>query len=179
MSETVEVKIPKRLVIKGLIEAGGATKESLMEAVTCSSASLATNFTYLRLMGHYPVKAEDNTFSFVTEEDWEALQAERKAKAGTRKATTPKTPEAILAAAEKRLARCAKAHESATTKLEQLDNEITNLRHQVASAEHRLAEIALEDAKASMPEVDESAEIVVSPDETEVTDEAVADDDLV
>ena len=184
-TEEAEVKIPKRLVIKEAIEAGGATKENLMEIANCSSASLATNFTYLRLMGHYPVKAEDNTFSFVTEEAWEALQAERKAKAVTRKTATPKTPEATLAAAEKRLDRCAKAHVSAATKLEQFDNEVTNLRFQIASAEHRLAELALEDAKANMPEVDESIETVESPDETVESpdetevEEVVADDDLV
>ena len=178
MTETTEVKLPKRLVILAAIEAGGATKESLMETADCSSASLATNFTYLRLMGKCPLKADDNTFSIISEEEWDAIQAERKAKAGTRKATTPKTPAELLAAAEKRMTRCAKALVSATTKAGQIDNEITDLRLTIATAENRLAEIALEEAQINMPEVDESE---VSEDlvDGDVFDEDLADDDLV
>jgi len=175
---------PKRLIIKEAIEAGGATKESLMETAECTAASLATNFTYLRLMGFYPVKADDDTFSFVTEEEWDEIQAERKEKAGTRKTTTPKTPEEVHAAAVKRLARCGKAKETAAAKLEQFpDEEVVVLRATIATAEHRLAEINLEAAEENLEadkvEVGEADEDGVEIDQENLDAEETTDDDLV
>ena len=166
-----ETKQPNRLIIKDLIKAGGATKESLIEEVGCSAASLATNFTYLRLMGFYPVKAEDETFSFVSEEEWETIQAERKANAKTRKTASPKTPAELLEAAKKRYDRCEKALQTAETKAAEFDNEITDLRLTIAKAEFRLAEIVTDEAQANVPDTEEVAE--------EVAEEVVADDDLV
>ena len=92
---------PKRLIIKAAIEAGGATKESLMDLAEVSSASLATNFTYLRLMGYYPVKKEDGTYAFVNEGEWNLIQENRAAAAVDRRAPgVTKTPEELLAAAQ-------------------------------------------------------------------------------
>lgn len=167
-----ETKQPNRLIIKDLIEAGGATKESLLAEVGCSAASLATNFTYLRLMGFYPVKGEDETFSFITEEEWNELQAERKANAGTRKTATPKTPEELLEQAEKRYDRCEKALSTAETKDQEFGNEITELRLTIARAEFRLAELVLKDATDNMP-------VPVGEDEPDTDEPDVADDDLV
>ena len=168
---------PKRLIIKDAIEAGGATKESLMELAEVSSVSLATNFTYLRLMGFYPVKGEDGTYHFVDEDAWETLQAQRAETASKRKAPgKAKTPEEVLATAEKRVEKCQKAFDVANEKHEQFDNEITELRLTIAGAELRLAEIALEAASSAAqsesadPEVEETDE-----DEVEIETE----DDLV
>jgi FtsZ-interacting cell division protein ZipA len=148
---------PKRIIIKDAIEAGGATKESLMEVAECSAASLATNFTYLRLMGFYPVKDEDGTYSFVTEEEWEEIQTERKANAKTRKPAKAKTPEEALAAAQKRYARCEKAAANAAERKERSPNEeLVILRHVIAQAEFKLAYIALRSAEASVAEYEAS-----------------------
>jgi hypothetical protein len=153
-----ETKRPKRLIILDAIEAGGATKESLMELADCSAASLATNFSYLRMGGKCPLKNEDDTYSIVTEEEWAEIKAEAKAKAKTRKTATPKTPEQIYNAAQKRVERTAKALETATKKHDEFPCEITELRLTIATADARLADIALDALDAPEPiEEDESA----------------------
>ena len=167
---------PKRLIIKDAIEAGGATKESLMELAEVSSASLATNFTYLRLMGFYPVKGEDGTYHFVSEEEWDTIQETRAAAASTRKAPgKAKTHEEILNAAQARFTKCEKALATATEKHAQFDSEVTRLRLQIADAELRLAELALEAAS-------QTAEIETEDEEVEPGTETQApetDDELV
>lgn len=160
---------PKRLIIKAAIEAGGATKESLMELAEVSSASLATNFTYLRLMGFYPVKGEDGTYSFVDEASWNTIQTARTETAEARKTSgAAKTPEELLAAAQKRFEKCQKAAATAEEKHEQFDNEITGLRNTIAHAELRLAELALNAAMCALPEAKDTEDVEV--EETEVED---------
>lgn len=179
MTDVAVENKPKRLIILEAIQEGGATRESLMEAAKCSSASLGTNFTYLRLMGHYPVKNDDDTFSLATEEEWEAIKAERAAKAKTRKTAPAKTPEEVLAMAERRIERCQKALDTAETKAEQFEDEVTDLRLTVAQANMRLAEIALEAAfKEAQKSVPVAAE-TYNEDGLDSSDEDVADDDLV
>jgi hypothetical protein len=92
----------KREIIAQAIEAGGATKESLMITAEVNAAGLASQFTYLRLTGKYPVKQEDGSFKFVTAEIWE----EMKASAATGRVAGPtKTPAEQLIALEKREAK--------------------------------------------------------------------------
>jgi len=73
---------PKRLIIKEAIAMGGATRENLMEIANVSAKSLASQFSYLRLMGFYPFKKEDDTYAFMTEVEWlakkTAIKANRK-----------------------------------------------------------------------------------------------------
>lgn len=165
---------PKRLIIKEAIEAGNATKESLMKLAEVSSASLATNFTYLRLMGFYPVKGDDGTFRFVNEEEWDSIQAARAEAASNRKAPgKAKTPHEIIDAAEKRLTKCQKAVETAAEKHATFDNEITQLREVIANAEYRLAEIALDAVIAEHGDSVEDEEV----EDEEV--EEVEEDELV
>jgi len=178
MTETLDVKVPKRTVILEAIQAGGATKESLMELAECSSASLATNFTYLRLMGKYPVKNDDDTFAIVTEAEWAEITADRKAKAVDRKVSTPKTPVELFKMAEKRLERCNKALEVAQQKAEHFgDSEIVQLRLTITTAEARLAQLCLDDAAKGLTEADLEA-LDTTPDEVD-TDTTEDTDDLV
>ena len=48
-----------RDVIKEAIIAGGATKESLLELTGTTEKGLASQFTYLRMMGSCPKKKDD------------------------------------------------------------------------------------------------------------------------
>lgn len=99
---------PKRELIADLINAGGATKESLMEAVEVNSAGLSSQFTYLRLTGRFPVKGDDGTFSFVSEPEWNVMKT---AAATGRTSGGPKKSAAErLEALEKRQAKLQEAY---------------------------------------------------------------------
>jgi len=54
--------------IKEAIIAGGATKESLLALTGTTEKGLASQFTYLRMMGTCPMKQEDGTWKIVTTE---------------------------------------------------------------------------------------------------------------
>jgi hypothetical protein len=51
---------------------GGATTESLLELTGTTKKGLASQMTYLRMMGKCPMKQEDGTFTIVTPEEWAA-----------------------------------------------------------------------------------------------------------
>ena len=91
----------KRELIAELIEAGGATKESLMEAAEVNAAGLSSQFTYLRLTGRFPVKGDDGVYKFIPEAEWNKMKEEaasRKVSGGPKK-----SPEERKEALEKRV----------------------------------------------------------------------------
>lgn len=98
----------KREIIAELIEAGGATKESLMIGAEVNSAGLSSQFTYLRLTGKFPVKADDGTFKFISEEEWTSM----KEAAGSRStaAGPKKAPKEVLETLLKRQAKLQEAY---------------------------------------------------------------------
>lgn len=165
-------KQPNRLIIKEMIEAGGATKKGIQTELGITSASLATNFTYLRLMGHYPVADENGVLSFVDAVEWEKIQTDKKANA--RKATTKKTPEERLVAAEKRVVRSTSQKEAAEKRLSAFEGEadsdegkLLNLRSQRADIESQIADIEFEGLKVEFSDEWEALQNSVVEEEEE------------
>lgn len=138
-----------------LINAGGATKQSLCEALSINDKSLASIFAQLRLMGHYNIKNEDGTLRLGTFEEYEAAKPAPK----PRKESTPKSPEQVLEAAQKRETKAATASTNAKAKYEANPCRENELRMIIADAELELASILLGKAEAGMVEPAEPAEL--------------------
>lgn len=141
--------IPKREVIKDLIEKGGATKESLMRDAECSISSLNTNFLYLRLMGFYPVAdTETGVYSFIGEAEWNELQRQKEEAAKAKKAK-PAALQELLLVASRRLERAEKTAAMAIEKQQSGDDtRLTELRVIKSKAELEIAQILFEEMKA-------------------------------
>lgn len=152
------------------IKKGGATKESLLELTGTTEKGLASQLTYLRMTGSYPVKGEDGVYSLTTAEEWEA-----------RKATTgvggkPLTPAERLEKAEKRSKRAASAYDNAKAKKEaNPEDRVAYLNFIKAEAELEISEINLGRAQAEVNEAPEAPETV--DEETVETDVEVEDID--
>jgi len=155
------------------IVAGGATKESLLELTGTTEKGLASQFTYLRMMGKCPMKQEDGTWKIVSAEEWEA---HRSSGGGTGKILTPAER---LEKAEKRSKRAATAYDNAKKRFEaDEDNRLNQLKFIKAEAEFEIAEIELgkaEEAAANAPEVSEETE---ETEETEEVSEPENEDEL-
>ncbi len=123
MSE--EKTLTKRELVKLEIEKGTETKAGIAETLEISPGSVSSQMTYLRWMGMFIATDADKVLSFVTEEEFNAIQDEKKANRKT-KSTSTKTPE-----------------EQAATIAKTLDKQ----NKQVATWEKKLnsAEVALED----------------------------------
>ena len=122
-----------------LIEAGDATKESLLEALGINDKSLASVFAQLRLMGYYPFKNENGVYSFISKEEFEAAKAARVSK------TPAKTLsyEEQLERAQKRETKAATASTNAKAKYEANPTRENELRVIIADAELELASVLL------------------------------------
>jgi hypothetical protein len=159
---------PMRDDIKVAIEAGGATKESLLELTGTTEKGLASQFTYMRMMGNCPMKQEDGTFKIVTAAEWEA----HKADAGSR-STKVLTPEERVERGEKRSKRAASAYDSAKKRLEANPyDRLTELKFIKAEAELEIAEIELGKAEEAFLKSEGASEVA-----DEDTDEVIEDFD--
>jgi len=168
-----------RDIIKKAIEEGGATKESLLELTGTTEKGLASQFTYLRMMGHCPMKQEDGTWKIVSSDEWEA---HRSAGGGSSKSLTP---EERVEKARKRSGRAATAYDNAQKRFEaNPDDRLCELKFIKAEAEFEIAEIELGKAEAAYEEApDEDVDDVDVPDEEEEEsdegeDEVEAEDEL-
>ena len=134
-----------RDAIHEAIMKGGATKESLLELTGTTEKGLASQFTYLRMMGKCPMKQDDGTWKIVSADDWEAHRA-------SGGGTTGKilTPAERLEKAEKRSKRAASAYDNAKNRYEEdTDNRLNELKYIKAEAELEIAEIELGKASAT------------------------------
>lgn len=170
---------PKRLIIKEMIEAGDATKANLIEELGISKASLATNFTYLRLMGFYPVADEEGILSFVSEAEWNTIQEAKADKTFTKKNVSKKTPQEKWYAAIKKVKRCMKAVESANNnyKADSENEDLLDLKVQRADIELKIADIERDNLIAAHDEIDrdeETAPVEITED-VEETNETTED----
>ena len=176
---TVEAR-PKRMIIIDSIREGGMTAKDLMKAADCNAAGLASQFTYMRLVGDdkvggtCPIKdADTDIYSLVTLEEWEQIKADKKANAGKNKGPA-KTPEERLEAAIKREAKNKKTYETKSKAIEALDaDKVTRemeIRCELADLNHELAVIELDAANVACPDGLPEVEGV-----EESTDEAPAD----
>lgn len=178
---------PKRELILEAIKKGGQNVESLMAVADCSYASVMSNLSTLRLMGHYPVcdveteGEEGLTYRIVDKEEWEEILEARAANAGSK--TPAKTPAERKEALEKRLERLEKAAQKALERANKdEDNELLQLRAEKVTIELRIASLELENLCADNPELleeeNEPAEVGLEEAmEDEGPEEALADPD--
>lgn len=168
-----------RDVIRKAIMEGGATKESLLELTGTTEKGLASQFTYLRMMGTCPKKKEDGTWEIVTLEEWEAY---RSAGGATGKILTPAER---VEKAQKRSTRAASAFDNADKRHKADEGDRLNeLKFIKAEAEFEIAEIELGKAEAALAaappeevEVPDDEEVITSEDVGELNvDEVMAED---
>lgn len=165
---------------------GGATKESLLELTGTTEKGLASQFTYLRMMGKCPMKQEDGTWKIVSAEEWDAHRA-----SGTGKAGKILTPQERVDKANKRSKRAASAYDNAKKRADaNSDDRLSELKLIKTEAEFEIAEIELgkaEEALRNAPpeevveEVTEEVEITqeeIDEHLTEETEEEVYEEDL-
>ena len=165
-----ESNLPKRLIIKNAIEAGHQTRESLMKVADVNSAGLSSQFSYLRLMGFFPVASEDGVFKFITRDEWDAQKAAVK----TKPAATPKSPTEWLELASKQFEKAKATVEKTAKRFKDLETEEAELKHTIATAQVRLAELnvaAAEEAVLNM------GEALADPETAEVDENDVNLDD--
>ena len=125
--------------IKVAIEAGEATKESLLALTGTTEKGLASQFTYMRMMGNCPMKQEDGTYKIVSSEEWNAHKSESGSTASVNL-----TPAQRVEKAEKRSTRAASAFDSAKTRAEaDSKNRLNELKLIKAKAELEIAELEL------------------------------------
>ena len=153
--------------IKEAIEAGGATRESLLELTGTTEKGLASQFTYMRMMGNCPMKEEDGTYKIVSTDEWNAHKSE----SGSAPSVNL-TPAQRVEKAEKRSTRAATAFDNAKTRFEaDKKDRLKELKFIKAEAELEIAELELGAAEKvfaeSPPEEVEPAEKVEPSDEME------------
>lgn len=149
--------------IKVAIEKGGATKDSLLELTGTTEKGLASQFTYMRMMGNCPMKQEDGTFKIVTGDEWEAHKAE----SGTA-VTKNFTPAERVKRAEKRSARAASAFDNAKKRYEaDKEDKLNELKFVKADAELQIAEIELGAVEKAKADAELDAEIEKENEEYE------------
>lgn len=143
--------------VLALISEGGYTRKALCEAVNIKPASLATVFTQLRLMGHYPMENEDKTLRIGTKDEWDAFTANR----ATAAKREPRTPQEAYCMAAKREGRAAsksskadKAYEADPSKENELRKALADAEYNLAAYLVELAEAKLEEAGISLADVD-------------------------
>jgi len=176
---------PNREKIKEMIESGTYTRKMIQEELGLSAASLATNFSYLRMMGFYPIVAEENKesgiLSLTDKETWDTMKA---ASAGARSTAAAKTPKERYEALDKRLTRVSKALKLAADRAAaNEDVELLQLKKDRAVLDVKITEIEIKDLTSSdeyiefMRNYDDSAEDELDEDvEVEDGDEEFDED---
>jgi len=162
----------KRMTLIELLKAGGATAESLCEAVSITPKALNSQFATLRLMGICPVKNDEGTFDVVDREAWLQILEDRKSQAAAKKAT--KTPAEVHEIAVARLVRARKGKAHAEKLLKTGETELHELKDSRASIDVRIATIMYEDSLETLHEDDvevmtdeDTGLLVVVAEETE------------
>lgn len=126
-----------------LVEAGGATKQSLCEACGFNEKSLASVFAQLRLMGKYNIKDENGVYSLVDEATWNEHRA-------SSSKVQPKTPKEAYDAAVKREQRAATAQMNAEKRFNADSSRENELCKIIADAELELASILVGKAEENL-----------------------------
>ncbi len=159
--------------MKVAIEAGGATKESLLELTGTTEKGLASQFTYMRMMGNCPMKQEDGIYKIVTTDEWEA----HKAASGSRTGKVL-TPSERVERGEKRSKRAASAYDNAKKRTDaDPDNRLNELKFIKAKAELEIAEIELGKAEKAFLEAPEEVQEAPEDSDSEDVDHSDPSDD--
>jgi len=163
-------KVNRREQVKELIETGEYTKAEIAAKLEVKDASVSSQMTYLRWMGHFIVADENKKLRFCTEDEYNAQQevvlANRKAKAST----SAKTPQEQADALAKTLKTQRAAYAKAQAKVDQVnadiaedpdDEELVELKEE-ADANATLLRIKIkrnEAAAAKLPEPNVVADV--------------------
>ncbi len=170
----MEAKVANRIRIKELIEQG-KTKKEITDALQISAASLATNLTYLRLMGLFPVVRDDGRMKFISAEENAELQA---AKAQSKKASAkPRSKMTPAKRAQVAVAKCAKAQAELKTLSEvDADDDVHLMYLERAKIEAKITAYELEVAtrEAASCVIDDELK---EPTDSEESEEAVAEEE--
>lgn len=134
--------------VSALVEAGGATKQSLCEACGFNEKSLASVFAQLRLMGKYNIKDENGVYSLVDEATWNEHRA-------SSSKVQSKTPKEAYDAAVKREQRAATAQMNAEKHFNANNSRENELRKIIADAELELASILVGKAEEALQAANE------------------------
>lgn len=134
--------------VSALVEAGGATKQSLCEACGFNEKSLASVFAQLRLMGKYNIKDENGVYSLVDEATWNEHRA-------SSSKVQPKMPKEAYDAAVKREQRAATAQMNAEKRFNADNSRENELRKIIADAELELASILVGKAEEALQAANE------------------------
>lgn len=166
----------KRTIIKEAIESGEYTKEQLMEKADVNAAGFASQLSYLRMGGIFPVAdSETGIFKIVTEAEWNELQANRK----SGKPKEELTPATMRAKLEGKAKRAASAQTNAAKKAENSpDDKVLGLKAQKAALELEICEIELGQHQSEYPDLEDEIDESVEEVDTEDEDEDGDDEDL-
>lgn len=142
-----------RTKVLNLILEGGATNQSLEEALNTTPKTIASTFAQLRLMGKYPVKDENGVFYVTDEAGYADYMAAKKATSkSSKKPVRERTPEEKAAALCKSIERAQGDVIRCQRAVEKFDNipadaevdELTVMQERVARAKLELAEARVE-----------------------------------
>lgn len=168
MSETKN----KRTIIREAIESGEYTKAQLMELASVNAAGFASQLSYMRMGGIFPV-ADPATgiYKIVDEATWTSMQSDRK----TGKPAEELTPEAMRAKLEGKAKRAASAHTNADKKSKDLPGDkLLKLKAKRAAMDLEICEIELGQHQAAFPDLEEAMDATEVP----TADETNSSDDL-
>ena len=142
-----------RTKVLNLILEGGATNQSLEEALNTTPKTIASTFAQLRLMGKYPVKDENGVFYITDEAGYADYMAAKKATSkSSKKPVRERTPEEKAAALRKSIERAQRDVIRCQRAVEKSDNipadaevdELAVMQERVARAKLELAEARVE-----------------------------------
>lgn len=142
-----------RTKVLNLILEGGATNQSLEEALNTTPKTIASTFAQLRLMGKYPVKDENGVFYITDEASYADYMAAKKAASkSSKKPVRERTPEEKAAALRKSIERAQGDVIRCQRAVEKFDSiptdaevdELTVMQERVARAKLELAEARVE-----------------------------------
>jgi hypothetical protein len=141
----------KRDVILAKILEGGATKESLMVDAEVNDKGLASQMTYLRLMGTCPRKKKDGTYEIVTKEVWEESRGAK----GAGKALTP--DEQIIKGEKKEKSAATAVDRTKALHLKDPENVKGKVKYDIAVLSLQLASIELGELETKFPKAEGEA----------------------
>lgn len=162
----------KRTIIREAIESGDFTRAELMEKASVNAAGFASQLSYMRMGGIFPV-ADPTTgiYKIVDEATWTSMQNDRK----TGKSAEELTPEAMRAKLEGKAKRAASAHTNADKKSKDLPGDkLLKLKAKRAAMDLEICEIELGQHQAAFPDLEEA----MDANEVLVTNETSSGDDL-
>jgi hypothetical protein len=175
-----ETKVTKKDQVFEMLQAGTFTKQQMADALDCKVGSISSNFTYLRWAGNFIKTDADGVCSLITEEEYEALEAEKAANRKEKTPATTKTPKEQAEAAEKSIKRMSTTLENWEQKqdafLVEFEDKELNIDDQdkldEAAANITLLKIKIKRANARLAAL---ADQLSDEDETEAEDEADVD----